>query len=137
MVEGSVRKGGNKVRISAQLIFAADDKQIWSKRWDRSLEDIFEVQDEVSLDVASLISPALKDQEISKMKNKPKKNISGTRKYSSVDLKNIKLIYDLVKVKGYTLEGAKKQLESSKEIFEVVKKLEKIKSKLINIEKEL
>ena len=66
-----------------------------------------------------------------------KKNISGTRKYSSVDLKNIKLIYDLVKVKGYTLEGAKKQLESSKEIFEVVKKLEKIKSKLINIEKEL
>ena len=44
---------------------------------------------------------------------KPKKNISGTRKYSSVDL------------------------ESSKEIFEVVKKLEKIKSKLINIEKEL
>ena len=67
----------------------------------------------------------------------PKKNISGTRKYSSVDLKNIKLIYDLVKVKGYTLEGAKNKLKSSKEIFEVVKKLEKIKSKLINIEKEL
>ncbi len=67
----------------------------------------------------------------------PKKNISGTRKYNSVDLKNIKLIYDLVKVKGYTLEGAKNKLKSSKEIFEVVKKLEKIKSKLINIEKEL
>ena len=67
----------------------------------------------------------------------PKKNVSGTRKYSSVDLKNIKLIYDLVKVKGYTLEGAKNKLKSSKEIFEVVKKLEKIKSKLINIEKEL
>ena len=81
LVEGSVRKGGNKVRISAQLIFAADDKQIWSKRWDRSLEDIFEVQDEVSLDVASLISPALKDQEISKMKNKPKKNISAWDEY--------------------------------------------------------
>ena len=63
--------------------------------------------------------------------------VSGTRKYSSVDLKNIKLIYDLVKVKGYTLEGAKNKLKSSKEIFEVVKKLEKIKSKLINIEKEL
>ncbi len=55
----------------------------------------------------------------------PKKNISGTRKYSSVDLK------------GYTLEGAKNKLKSSKEIFEVVKKLEKIKSKLISIEKEL
>ena len=50
LVEGSVRKGGNKVRITAQLTFAPEEKQIWSKRWDRSLEDIFEVQDEVSQD---------------------------------------------------------------------------------------
>tara|TARA_Y100000589_G_scaffold112205_1_gene106655 strand:+ start:544 stop:861 length:318 start_codon:yes stop_codon:yes gene_type:complete len=67
----------------------------------------------------------------------PKKNIKGTRKYSSVDIKNIKLIYDLVKVKGFKIEGAKKKLQSSKNIIQVVKKLEKIKEKLINIEKEL
>ena len=67
----------------------------------------------------------------------PKKNIKGTRKYSSVDIKNIKLIYDLVKVKGFKIEGAKKKLQSSKKIIQVVKKLEKIKEKLINIEKEL
>ena len=77
LVEGSVRKAGNKVRITAQLTSADDDKQIWSKRWDRSLEDIFEVQDEVSRDVAALISPALKDQEQVKLSTKGKKNFGA------------------------------------------------------------
>ena len=47
IVEGSVRKGGNKVRITAQLIDASEDHHLWSKKWDRSIDDIFEVQDEV------------------------------------------------------------------------------------------
>ncbi len=81
LVEGSVRKAGNKVRITAQLNFALEDKQIWSKRWDRSLEDIFEVQDEVSQSVAALISPALKDQERLKLTNKPKKNFGAWDEY--------------------------------------------------------
>ncbi|MFL2807229.1 MAG: tetratricopeptide repeat protein [Paracoccaceae bacterium] len=81
LVEGSVRKGGNKVRITAQLTFALEEKQIWSKRWDRSLEDIFEVQDEVSQDVAALISPALKDQERVKLSAKPKKNFGAWDEY--------------------------------------------------------
>ena len=67
----------------------------------------------------------------------PKKNSKGTRKYNSVDLKNIKLIYDLVKVKGFKIKGAKKKLESSKDVVQVIKKLETIKQRLINIEKEL
>jgi len=81
LVEGSVRKGGNKVRITAQLTFAPEEKQIWAKRWDRSLEDIFEVQDEVSQDVAALISPALKDQERAKLSAKPKKNFGAWDEY--------------------------------------------------------
>ena len=81
LVEGSVRKAGNKVRITAQLTSADDDKQIWSKRWDRSLEDIFEVQDEVSRDVAALISPALKDQEQVKLSTKGKKNFGAWDEY--------------------------------------------------------
>ena len=52
IVEGSVRKGGNKVRITAQLIDAGSDKHLWSKRWDKSLDDVFEVQDEVSASIA-------------------------------------------------------------------------------------
>ena len=67
----------------------------------------------------------------------PKKNLKGTRKYSSVDLKNIKLIYDLLKIKGFTLDGAKKKLKSSKNTIQVIKKLKKLKEKLIKIEKEI
>ncbi len=48
IVEGSVRKAGNRVRITAQLIETADDKHIWSDTYDRELTDIFEIQDEIS-----------------------------------------------------------------------------------------
>ena len=40
IVKGSIRKGGNKVRISANLVDARDDQQVWAKRWDRALDDI-------------------------------------------------------------------------------------------------
>ena len=63
IVEGSVRKGGNKVRITAQLIDALEDHHLWSKKWDRSLDDIFEVQDEVSSSIAALVSPEVKSKE--------------------------------------------------------------------------
>ena len=72
IVEGSVRKGGNKVRITAQLIDASSDKQLWSKRWDKSLDDVFEVQDEVSASIAAMVSPAVKGQEQVKLSRKKK-----------------------------------------------------------------
>ena len=59
LVQGSIRKGGNKVRIMAKLTDAVEDTQIWSQTWDRSLDDVFEVQDEVSQKSAALISPAV------------------------------------------------------------------------------
>ena len=67
----------------------------------------------------------------------PKKNSKGTRRYSSVDIEKLQIIHHLVKEKGYTLEGAKDQLKILNKNFEVIKKLEKIKAKLINIKKEL
>ncbi|HEY1415023.1 MAG TPA: TIR domain-containing protein [Caulobacteraceae bacterium] len=48
VVEGSVRKAGNRVRITAQLIEAATDTHLWAERWDRDLDDIFALQDEIS-----------------------------------------------------------------------------------------
>ena len=48
VLEGSVRKSGNKVRITTQLIRASDSSHLWSDTYDRSLEDIFAVQDEIS-----------------------------------------------------------------------------------------
>lgn len=77
IVEGSVRKGGNKVRITAQLIDSASDKQLWSKRWDKSLDDVFEVQDEVSASIAAMVSPAVKGQEQIKLASKKKINATA------------------------------------------------------------
>tara|TARA_B100000242_G_scaffold293252_1_gene270793 strand:+ start:22051 stop:22368 length:318 start_codon:yes stop_codon:yes gene_type:complete len=67
----------------------------------------------------------------------PKKTVKGTRKYSSVDIKNLKLIYNLLKVRGFTIEGAKEKLKTESKKIEIVEKLEKIKSRLEIIEKEL
>jgi len=81
IVEGSVRKGVNKVRITANLVDAKDDQQVWSKRWDRKLDDIFEVQDEVSQEVATLILPALKGKEQDRIKAKLPASFSAWDSY--------------------------------------------------------
>ena len=81
VVEGSVRKGGNKVRITAQLIDATEDHHLWSNKWDRSLDDIFEVQDEVSSAIAAVVSPAVKEQEGKRVVKKQTKNINAWDEY--------------------------------------------------------
>lgn len=72
---------------------------------------------------------------------KPKKNAKGNRKFTPEDIKNLSLIYHLVKERGFTLEGAKTHLkeESHKTLtnFEIIRKLENIKSTLINLKKQL
>ena len=72
---------------------------------------------------------------------KPKKNNKGNRLFTSIDLKNLKLIYNLVKEKGYTLDGAKKKMKQNPEEIvnnqEIVSKLEKIKTELNKIKNQL
>lgn len=72
---------------------------------------------------------------------KPKKNAKGDRKFTPEDIKNLELIYYLVKVRGFTLEGAKIQLKEKKhktlERFEIVRKLEAVKLELIRIKEQL
>ena len=55
VLEGSVRKSGNHVRISAQLVNVADGYQLWSEQYDRELEDIFDIQDEISLAIVNAL----------------------------------------------------------------------------------
>ncbi|MDC0074942.1 adenylate/guanylate cyclase domain-containing protein [Alphaproteobacteria bacterium] len=81
IVEGSIRKGGNKVRITSNLVDAKDNQQVWSKRWDRPLDDIFEVQDEVSQEIATLILPALKGKEQDRIKTKLPASFSAWDSY--------------------------------------------------------
>jgi len=59
VLEGSVRKAGNRVRVSAQLIDASDGNHLWAERYDRDLDDIFEVQDEITATIAARIEPEL------------------------------------------------------------------------------
>ena len=66
----------------------------------------------------------------------PKKTLKGTRKYNSVDIKNLKLIYNLLKNRGFTIEGAKEKIKSESKKIEIVEKLERIKAQLILIEKD-
>jgi len=63
VLEGSVRKGGNQLRITGQLIDAATGTYLWADRFDGSLEDIFELQDKVAASVAGVIEPALQAAE--------------------------------------------------------------------------
>jgi adenylate cyclase len=59
VVEGSVRKAGNRVRITAQLIEAANDTHLWAERWDRDLDDIFALQDEISQAIVAALKVKL------------------------------------------------------------------------------
>lgn len=72
---------------------------------------------------------------------KPKKNAKGNRMFTPEDVKNLQLIYHLVKERGFTLEGAKVHLKESQkktmDKFEIIHKLELIKTQLINIKNEL
>jgi len=72
---------------------------------------------------------------------KPKKNAKGNRKFTPEDIKNLKLIYHLVKERGFTLDGAKIHLKESKQKtlsnFELIQKLEHVKTELIKIKEQL
>jgi serine/threonine protein kinase/tetratricopeptide (TPR) repeat protein len=59
VLEGSVRKAGNRVRITAQLIDVADGYHLWSERYDRQMEDIFDIQDEITLAVVNALKVTL------------------------------------------------------------------------------
>ena len=71
LLEGSVRKSGNRVRITGQLIEASTGAHLWAGRFDGGLEDIFELQDSVTGSVVGAISPKLEQAEIDRAKRKP------------------------------------------------------------------
>src|SRR5438067_1876808 len=77
VLEGSVRKGGNRVRITAQLIDAATGTHLWADRFDGSLEDVFELQDKVASSVAGVIEPALQAAETARSANRPTTDLSA------------------------------------------------------------
>jgi TolB-like protein/Flp pilus assembly protein TadD len=77
VLEGSVRKAGGRVRISGQLIEAETSVHLWAERYDRPLQDIFAVQDEITLNVVGAIEPSLREAEIERVKRKRPENLDA------------------------------------------------------------
>ncbi len=81
VLEGSVRKAGNRVRITGQLIDAETGAHLWADRFDGSLEDVFDIQDKVALSVAGVIEPALHAAETARSANRTTTNLTAYDAY--------------------------------------------------------
>jgi TolB-like protein/class 3 adenylate cyclase/Flp pilus assembly protein TadD len=77
VLEGSVRKAGGRVRITAQLIEAETSSHLWADRFDGSLEDVFQLQDKVAISVAGIIEPTLQTAEIARSASRPTTNLTA------------------------------------------------------------
>jgi TolB-like protein/tetratricopeptide (TPR) repeat protein len=77
ILEGSVRKAGNRVRITGQLIDTATGAHIWADRFDGALDDIFELQDQVASSVVGAIEPRLRQSEIERAGRKPTEHLDA------------------------------------------------------------
>jgi adenylate cyclase len=77
VLEGSLRKAGNRVRVTAQLIEVGTGAHVWAERYDRPIGDIFDLQDELTLNVIGAIEPSLRQAEIERAKRKRPENLDA------------------------------------------------------------
>jgi TolB-like protein len=77
VLEGSVRKAGNRVRITGQLVDTATGAHLWAERFEGGLEDIFDLQDQVTARVVGAIAPKLEQAEIERAKRKPTESLDA------------------------------------------------------------
>jgi adenylate cyclase len=77
VLEGSVRKGANRVRIAGQLIDGSTGAHLWADRFEGALEDIFDLQDQMTTSVVSAIAPRLEQAEIERAKRKPTESLDA------------------------------------------------------------
>ena len=81
VLEGSVRRSGERLRVSARLIDAEAGNHIWAERYDRRLTDVFAVQDEITTAATNAIHPALTDAELRRSLRRPVENLSAWEAY--------------------------------------------------------
>lgn len=77
VLEGSVRKSADRVRIASQLVEAENGRHLWAERYDRSLGDIFALQDEITMSVVGAIEPSLRQAEVERVKRKRPENLDA------------------------------------------------------------
>jgi adenylate cyclase len=81
VLEGSVRKAGGRVRVTAQLIDAATGRHVWAERYDREIEDIFALQDEMTLTIVAALEPELGAAERERALSKPPESLDAWETY--------------------------------------------------------
>ena len=74
LVEGSIRRAGNRIRISAQLVQCESGNHIWAERYDKELDDIFDLQDEVTRSIVAVLPGRVEDDVIDRAQRKPTEN---------------------------------------------------------------
>jgi len=102
VVEGSVRKAGNRIRVTAQLIDGETGDHIWAERYDREIEDIFDVQDELTETLVGAIAPGIGAAERQRAKQSPPENLDTWNLYQR----------GMWHLHRRTLEGQKELLEA-------------------------
>ena len=81
VLEGSVRRSAERVRVTAQLIEADTGNHIWAERYDRNLSEVFAVQDEITLAVVTAIQPAVAGAELLRVLSKPPQSLGAWELY--------------------------------------------------------
>jgi adenylate cyclase len=77
VLEGSVRKAGNRIRVTAQMVEAETGNHVWAERYDRDLDDIFAVQDELTLTIVSVLTTHLQSAVVESGYRKPTENLTA------------------------------------------------------------
>jgi non-specific serine/threonine protein kinase len=104
VLAGSIRRAGNRLRITAQLVDAQNDSLLWSERYDREMADVFEVQDEIARKIAAALRVQLSPQEQAALAAKPTDNLQA---------------YDLyLRGKSYARRLTRQDLEFALQMFE-------------------
>ncbi|HYN80736.1 MAG TPA: protein kinase [Gemmatimonadaceae bacterium] len=81
VLEGSVRKAGKRLRLTAQLVNASDNSQLWAERYDRELEDVFAIQDEIAQSIVSALRVVLSEDEKKAIEQIPTANVEAYEAY--------------------------------------------------------
>jgi TolB-like protein/Tfp pilus assembly protein PilF len=81
VLEGSVRKAGNRLRITGQLIDASSGAHLWADRYDGQMEDVFDLQDKITGSVVAVIAPKMELAEIDRSRRKPTENLDAYDHY--------------------------------------------------------
>ena len=81
VIDGSIRKAGNRIRVAAQLVDASSGSPIWAERYDRDLEDIFAVQDEITEAIVSAVAPEINEAERRYAQRKPPESLDVWGRY--------------------------------------------------------